>query len=62
MSMPMEYFMVFVEDRITRQRVCILDMATRSEAMSLCRQLDYLNACNVYFVNNNFYRGGKPDV
>lgn len=53
----MEYFSVFVEDRQTHQRVCVLDMASRTEAMDLCRTLDYLNSCNVYFLSNNFYQG-----
>lgn len=52
----MPYYTVFVQDRLTKQTVCILDMASRSEASALCRQLDYLNACDVYFMDNDFYR------
>lgn len=52
----MKYFTVFVQDRITKQSVCILDMATRSEASDIVRFLDHLNACDVFFVENNFYR------
>lgn len=57
----MPYFTVFVQDRVTKQTVCVLDMATRSEASALVRQLDYLNACDVYFIDNEFYRKKESD-
>lgn len=44
----MSYYEVSVKDRVTKQVVTVLSMASRAEAGAAVRQLDYFNACDIY--------------
>lgn len=47
----MMYFTVYVEDRLTSERVVLLDLATRTEAAEIVEFLKAkCDSCNIYYV------------
>ena len=57
------YYQVYVEDHITHEKVVVLDLATRTEALDIARFLSQYNACSVYIVESEFFfKKGKHEI
>jgi hypothetical protein len=50
----LKYYDVFVEDRQTKQSVCVLSMATRNEALDIVNYLSRFSACAIYFIQTEW--------
>lgn len=58
----MSYFDVYVIDRVTKDRVCVLSFGTRSEAGEVARYLSNVDSCDLEIVESPFYyKKGKHE-
>lgn len=57
----MTYFDVYVVDRLTHERVCVLSFGTKTEAGEISRYLDKVGSCDIEIVESPFFLKGKHE-